>query len=143
VPGEVGFVTFLIKKLEQKLGDLGAVGAKIWNHRKRIIDDDRVIDKGLSKAALLIVVMSQNWIRRPYCQKELETFCDFREEAGVLHVVTDRIAIVEKDPVDRLMRPAGSGIQPAGSGKGLPFLSTRRLRQCRRRHAFLRSRRGE
>ena len=117
LPGEVGFVTFLIKMLELKLRELGAVHAKIWNHRKRIIDSDRVIDEELGKAALLIVVMSQNWIRRPYCQKELETFCDFREKAGASNVVRDHIVVAGKDPVDRLMRP----LDLQGPGEGFLF----------------------
>src|SRR5580704_15927533 len=86
---EVGFVTFLNKMLELKLRDLGATRAKIWIDRRRISDGDLfddVIDDGLRKADLLVVVMSPNWMQRPYCRKELEAFADLCKNSGVANV---------------------------------------------------------
>ena len=75
--------------LELKLRDLGATRAKIWIDRKRISDGDLfdgAIDDGLRKAELLLVVMSPNWMQRPYCRKELEAFADLRKKSGVANV---------------------------------------------------------
>lgn len=105
--GEVGFVTFLDKMLEVKLRDLGATTAKVWIDRKRISDGDLfdgAIDEGLRKAELLIVVMSNNWMQRPYCRKELEAFAELRRKSGVANV-QERMIVVGKGHVDRLKRP--------------------------------------
>ena len=104
---ETGFVTFLDKKLELKLRELGASRAKIWIDRKRISDGDLfdgAIDEGLRKAGLLLVVMSNNWMQRPYCQKELETFADLRRKSGVPNI-QERMIVVGKGHVDRMKRP--------------------------------------
>ena len=104
---EVGFVTFLDKMLELKLRDLGATRAKIWIDRKRVSDGDLfdgAIDEGLYKAKLMLVIMSPNWMQRPYCRKELDAFCDLRKKAGVSSV-QERMIVVGKGYVDRLKRP--------------------------------------
>jgi TIR domain len=104
---EVGFVTFLNKMLELKLRDLGATRGKIWIDRRRISDGDLfddVIDDGLRKADLLVVVMSPNWMQRPYCRKELEAFADLCKNSGVANV-QERMVVVGKGHVDRLKRP--------------------------------------
>jgi hypothetical protein len=104
---EVGFVTFLNKMLELKLRDLGATRAKIWIDRRRVSDGDLfddVIDDGLRNADLLLVVMSPNWMQRPYCRKELEAFADVRKKSGVPNV-QERMIVVGKGHVDRLKRP--------------------------------------
>ena len=69
---EKGFVTFFCEMLRTKLRDLGATRAKIWLDRHRISDGDQFegkIDDGLKKAQILIVVMSNNWLDRPYSRK--------------------------------------------------------------------------
>ena len=104
---EVGFVTFLYQMLQLKLRDLGATRAKLWIDRRRVSDGDLfddVIDDGLRKAELLVVVMSNNWMQRPYCRKELEAFADLRRKSGVSNV-QERMVVVGKGHVDRLKRP--------------------------------------
>jgi hypothetical protein len=104
---EVGFVTFLYRMLDVKLRDLGATSAKIWLDRRRVSDGDLfddVIDEGLRKAGLLVVVMSNNWMQRPYCMKELEAFAELRKKSGVSNV-EERMIVVGKGHVDRLRRP--------------------------------------
>src|SRR5277367_1887608 len=74
---EKGFVTFFCEMLRTKLRDLGATRARIWLDRQRVSDGDQFdgkIDDGLKKADLLIVVMSNNWLDRHYCRKELDEF---------------------------------------------------------------------
>ena len=76
-PDEPGFVSFLDQQLRLKLRDLGARQANVWRDRRRISQGDQfadIIDDGLKRAELLVVVMSPNWMQRPYCRKEFETF---------------------------------------------------------------------
>jgi len=104
---EPGFVTFLYQMLQLKLRDLGATRAKIWLDRRRVSDGDQfddVIDDGLKKAELLVVVMSANWMQRPYCRKELEAFADLHKKSGLANV-QERMIVVGKGHVDRLKRP--------------------------------------
>ncbi len=104
---EDGFVSFLYKKLQLKLRDLGATKAKLWIDRRRIADGDLfdgAIDEGLQNAELLVVVMSPNWMQRPYCRKELEAFADLRRKKGVANV-QERMIVVGKWHVERLKRP--------------------------------------
>jgi hypothetical protein len=102
-----GFVTFFCEMLRAKLRDLGATRARIWLDRQRISDGDQFdgkIDDGLKNAHLLVVVMSNNWLSRPYCRKELDAFVEFRRAAGIENVA-ERVVVVGKGHVDRLKRP--------------------------------------
>jgi TIR domain len=104
---EKGFVTFFCEMLRTKLRDLGATRAKIWLDRQRISDGDQFegkIDDGLKKAQILIVVMSNNWLDRRYCRRELDEFVELRRAAGVDNVA-ERVVVVGKGHVDRLKRP--------------------------------------
>lgn len=104
---EKGFVTFFHDMLRAKLRDLGATRAKLWIDRQRISDADQFdgkIDDGLKKAELLLVVMSNNWLERPYCRKEIDAFVELRRAAGIENVA-ERIIVVGKGHVDRLKRP--------------------------------------
>jgi len=106
-PDEPGFVSFLDQQLRLKLRDLGARQAKVWRDRRRISQGDQfadIIDDGLSQAELLVVVMSPNWMQRPYCRKEFETFLSLRKAAGVTNPAT-RTLVVGKGYVDRSGRP--------------------------------------
>jgi hypothetical protein len=106
-PGETGFVSFLDQQLRLKLRDLGARQASVWRDRRRIGQGDQfadVIDDGLKQAELLLVVMSPNWMQRPYCRKEFETFLSLRKAAGVTNPAA-RMLVVGKGYVDRSGRP--------------------------------------
>jgi hypothetical protein len=106
-PDELGFVTFLDQQLRLKLRDLGARHANVWRDRRRIGQGDQfadIIDDGLKRAELLVVVMSPNWMERPYCRKEFETFLSLRKAAGVTNPAT-RMLVVGKGYVDRAARP--------------------------------------
>jgi TIR domain len=106
-PDEPGFVSFLDQQLRLKLRDLGARQANVWRDRRRISQGDQfadIIDDGLKRAELLVVVMSPNWMQRPYCRKEFETFLSLRKAAGVTNPAT-RMLVVGKGYVDRSGRP--------------------------------------
>ena len=100
---EKGFVTFLHEMLEKKLSDLGATRARIWRDRKRISDGDQFdgkIDDGLKRAQILVVVMSNNWLARPYCRQELDSFIELQRANGISNVA-ERTIVVGKGHVDR------------------------------------------
>ena len=104
---ELGFVSFLDQQLRLKLRDLGARQANVWRDRRRISQGDQfadIIDDGLSHAELLVVVMSPNWMQRPYCRKEFEAFLRLRRAAGVANPLA-RMLVVGKGYVDRSARP--------------------------------------
>ena len=106
-PDEPGFVSFLDQQLRLKLRDLGARQANVWRDRNRIDQGDQfadIIDDGLKRAELFVVVMSPNWMQRPYCRKEFETFLSLRKAAGIANPAT-RILVVGKGYVDRSARP--------------------------------------
>jgi hypothetical protein len=106
-PDEPGFVSFLDQQLRLKLRDLGARQAKLWRDRNRIDQANQfadIIDDGLKRAELFVVVMSPNWMQRPYCRKEFETFLSLRKAAGIANPAT-RILVVGKGYVDRSARP--------------------------------------
>jgi hypothetical protein len=104
---ELGFVSFFRQMLDVQLRYLGATRVKLWMDRRRVSDGDQfddVIDEGLRQAQLLVVVMSPNWMQRPYCRKELEAFTNLRMKAGLANV-RERLIVVGKGHVDRLKRP--------------------------------------
>ena len=106
-PDELGFVSFFDQQLRLKLRDLGARQANVWRDRRRISQGDQfadIIDDGLRRAELFVVVMSPNWMQRPYCRKEFETFLSLRTAAGITNPVT-RMLVVGKGYVDRSARP--------------------------------------
>ena len=110
---EEGFVSFLQRMLDVKLKDLGAQQAKLWRDAKRFSDGDPYdveIEDALKKSALLIVVMSRNWLSRPYCKKELDDFIRYRQGAGVSNV-EERIVVVCKQYVPKESRPAPLQVQ--------------------------------
>jgi hypothetical protein len=104
---EEGFVTFLHRMLELKLRDIGAQQAKIWRDRKRYSRGDQYdveIEDALKKSALLIVIVSSNWMQRPYCGKELDEFVKMRQANGATNV-EERIVVVCKGFVEKNRRP--------------------------------------
>jgi TIR domain len=112
-PDEEGFVTFLHRMLELKLRDLGSNQAKIWRDHKRFSDGDPYdveIEDALKKSALQIVIMSKNWMNRPYCRKELDDFIRIRQQNNVANV-EERIVVVCKGFVAKDSRPAPLNLQ--------------------------------
>jgi hypothetical protein len=104
---EVGFVTFLDQMLRLKLRDLGVKRPKIWRDRRRISAGDQFdgeIDDGLRNAEILIVVLSNNWMQRSYCRRELDKFVELRQADGVENVA-ERLIVVGKGHVDQEKRP--------------------------------------
>lgn len=109
---EEGFVSFLQRMLEIKLKDLGSQEAKLWRDAKRFSNGDPYdveIEDALKKSALLIVVLSRNWLKRPYCLKEFNEFVRLRSSEKI--AVEERIVVVSKQYVPREQRPAPLQVQ--------------------------------
>ena len=110
---EEGFVSFLQRMLEVKLRDIGAQEARLWRDAKCFSNGDPYdveIEDALKKSAILVVVMSRNWLKRPYCLKELDEFVRFRKTSGVANV-EERIVVVGKQYVPKAERPAPLQVQ--------------------------------
>jgi len=75
--GVKGFVTYLDEQLRHELTDLGAPRPILWRDKRRIDAADQFdpnIAKGIEQSELLLVVLSRNWVERPWCKRELELF---------------------------------------------------------------------
>jgi len=73
-----GFVTFLDEQLRYQLMRLGDSGPKLWRDTRRIDaaeQFDPEIAKAIAASQLLLVILSRNWVTRPWCRRELELFC--------------------------------------------------------------------
>jgi hypothetical protein len=109
-PGREGFVTYLHGQLEFAFRDLGPDRPKFWRDVRRdgVRDDDLfepVIADALSRSDFLLVVLSPNWLSRPFCRKELDLFAERWKREGIERVKR-RIFLVNKGPVAPDDRPS-------------------------------------
>jgi hypothetical protein len=105
-PAEEGFVSFLQRMLEAKLRGDGAP-VQLWRDARRFSAGDlfdNEIEEALKTSAVLVVVMSNNWLSRPYCQKELDKFVRYRQDERIENV-KERIVLVGKQFVPFQNRP--------------------------------------
>ena len=104
VPEARGFVTHLHDHLRYELTQIGGDRPVLWRDTKRIERGDQFehhLDDALTKASLLLVILSRNWVRREWCRRELEEFVKrFRNEDE--RSLRQRIVVVGKNavPVD-------------------------------------------
>ena len=106
LPDAKGFVTFLHEQLAFELRRIGAPWPKIWRDTKRIENADQFeprIEQAISDLSILLVVLSKNWISRPYCVRELESFAERWKADGGLR---ERIVVAAKREVDPDRRPS-------------------------------------
>lgn len=103
-----GFASTLVKYLENRLIELGRPPEiEFWRDTRAILPSDQFdgeIEKGLTSADALLVVLSQNWLSSEYCKRELEFF---GQRFGGDHARAKRHVIVAvKRFVPDEMRPA-------------------------------------
>ena len=75
--GGKGFVTTLRSNLRLGFKGQGPPIPTIWRDRSNVERGEQfndVIQEGIDGSRLFLVVLSNNWIHRPYCQKELTLF---------------------------------------------------------------------
>jgi hypothetical protein len=106
-PDAPGFVTSLHGQLEYELTKLGEPRPDIW-WDDAVEDGDLFnpkIQAAIEGSSLFLVVLSRNWLHRPYCLKELELFRQVwsREpEFDVEH----RVIVVRLNLIDESTCPA-------------------------------------
>ncbi|NJD07355.1 MAG: TIR domain-containing protein [Methylococcaceae bacterium] len=84
-PDLKGFVDFLLEQLRYEFQQLGQPRPTIFRDTRRIDAADSfepALVEGLQQSSLLLVVLSSNWMGRPWCQRELETFVAGRRRQG-------------------------------------------------------------
>src|ERR1700736_5621486 len=72
-----GFVATLDDHLHFHFRTLGPPAPKVWRDVRGIEPDDQfdpILEKEVGEAAALLIVLSNNWLHRPYCRRELELF---------------------------------------------------------------------
>ena len=91
-----GFVSALVEHLDYIFKRRGHPKPKFWWDQRRIDKADRfdnLIQDAVKRSSLLLVVMSRNWLSRPWCRKELELFAE--RENHEQHIVLVRANHVE------------------------------------------------
>jgi TIR domain len=103
-----GFITTLLKHLEFHFTCFGEPTPIIWRDKRAIARSeqfDPIIEKGIQDSELLLVVLSNNWVHREFCRRELELFQErWRKEGG--EAVKRRIIVVGKNHIEPTARPA-------------------------------------
>jgi hypothetical protein len=108
LPESKGFVTFLREMLAYEFSKLGALRPKIWRDTNRISQGDQfevMIEEAIAQSSILLVVLSQVWMAREFCQRELRSFAD-RWKAEGPEGIRSRIVVVAKRHVDPDKRPS-------------------------------------
>jgi hypothetical protein len=104
-----GFVTFLDEQLRYELTHLGADRPKLWRDTRRVEGGEQfepLIAEAVAASSLFVAVLSNNWLNRPWCQRELASFRQrWSDESDA--DIRRRIVVVAKHPVpeDRVPAP--------------------------------------
>jgi TIR domain len=107
IAGTMGFVDFLHRQLDHSFKS-GRERPEIWRDVKNIFRGERFwpkIQLELDKSALLLVILSENWMASEYCRKELAYFRECRNRSG--EEVDERIVVIAKNDVELQERPEG------------------------------------
>jgi TIR domain len=103
-----GFVTSLHEQLLYEFQELGQPRPKIWRDTRGISPGDQfepLLDEAIAASSLLLVVLSRNWLTRPYCLRELEAFSR-RWNKEDDRALRQRLVVVAKHYVDPQQRPS-------------------------------------
>jgi hypothetical protein len=104
-PDGKGFVTFLDEAIRYEFRNLGPEQPTIWRDTKRISDAAQFtpeIEEALKNTSFLLVILSPNWMARPWCKRELDTFAKYHGPDGL----RERIFVVSKRHVEHDKRPS-------------------------------------
>lgn len=104
-PDAKGFVTYLYDQLQYEFLS-GKPRPKVWRDTRRIGKGDLfdpVIEKALGSSAVLLVVLSRNWMASKYCNQELAHFAEHWGREG--KDVRERIVVACKRHVAPNERP--------------------------------------
>jgi TIR domain len=102
-----GFVTTLHKNIEKALRQLGPPAPVLWRDTRNIGEADQFdpeLRQNVETSELLLVVLSNNWLDRPWCRKELELFAKRWVHEGD-DGIRRRVIVVAKQDIDPSARP--------------------------------------
>jgi len=106
-PDAPGFVTSLHRQLEFEFTKLGPPSPQIW--WDDAVEDGELfnpkIQAAIEQSSLFLVVLSRNWLHRPYCLKELELFRQIWYRETEFHV-EHRVVVVRLNLVDESKCPS-------------------------------------
>ncbi len=108
LPNAKGFITALEEQLRFEFGTHGEPKPKLWWDKKRIEDGQQFgpeIEAALADSAILLVVLSRNWLASKNCADELKGFARRWRTDGEERV-RHRIVVVHKHHVDSDKRPS-------------------------------------
>jgi hypothetical protein len=128
-----GFVTSLYDQLGYEFRNMGPERPTIWRDQSQIERGEQFdgeIAKAIAASSLLVVVLSRNWMNRPYCLQELKSFAEHWRAEGDSGV-RSRIVVVGKRHIDPDKRP------PLLQGQeGYRFYSLERIGDVEQEHEF-------
>jgi hypothetical protein len=104
---KTGFVSKLVQGLRDEFRALGPQPPALWQDVGRIDFSDQfdpILKNEIDKSDALLVILSRNWLDRPWCRQELELF-EKRWIREGQDAVKSRIVVVEKHPVALTRRP--------------------------------------
>jgi hypothetical protein len=106
--GGEGIVTSIVSQLGYEFQtNLGRPFPVLWQDKSYIDRADQfrpILNQALVDSAILLVVLSRNWMARPDCRDELETFAKLRAGEGPSQLKR-RIVVLAKNYVERDDRP--------------------------------------
>lgn len=107
-PGQRGWIDDFHRALETRLAQLLGSKARLWRDPKLKGNDyfEQVLPEKLEKTAILVSVLSPQYMNSEWCLRELDLFCRAAESSGGLRVGDQsRIFKVLKLPVARDRHP--------------------------------------
>ncbi len=109
LPGDdgKGFITTLLKGLEAYFTSFGPPTPEIFRDSREIAKSDQfdpILKEKISKSQIFLAVLSNNWIHRDWCLKELALFEQQWRQLGE-HGVKSRVVVVGKNHIDDDARP--------------------------------------
>jgi TIR domain len=108
VPGATGFVTHLHQHLDYEFKKREPQRPRLWRDTEQLGDGEQFeprLDEEINASAILLVVLSRNWMARPYCRRELESFAARWRHEGP-ESIKRRIVVVGCRHLDPNVRPS-------------------------------------
>ncbi len=102
-----GFIDDLYANLKQEFRRLGPETPELWRDKRQIDPDDQfdpILEEAVRGSQLFIAVLSRNWVKRPYCLRELEWFVERWKSEGD-QAVRKRVIVVGKHSLPFNERP--------------------------------------
>ena len=97
-----GWVTFFWHQLRFELSNAGVHQADLWLDRYEIEpaeDFTQKIEGALHDAKLLILILSPNWVQRPWCVREVTHFAELRSDAPAKTIIVRKLDLPPAIPL--------------------------------------------